>query len=314
MPALAPGVERQRAERGPRGVPATGARDTGAVQLISRLADVADRYDALLCDVWGVLHDGVAAYPEAVAALRWARASGIGVVLVTNMPRPRAVMPAALAKVGVPRDCWDEVVTSGDLTRVELAARAPGPVHLLGRVNDRVLWEGLGLHFVEDLADAQFLAIASLERAEQDPNEYLPELRAARVRDLELVCANPDLQVSSGGKLRWVAGAVADLYGQLGGRVVQVGKPHAPIYARARAVTAELAGREIADSRILAIGDGIGTDLLGANRQGLDSLFIATGMNGDTLRDGSGRVDPARANAAVAAGGATATYALPVLR
>lgn len=283
------------------------------MRTIKSLADLTGQYDALLCDVWGVLHDGVVAYPDAVAALRRARAAGVVVVLVTNMPQPHPVMPTALAKVGVPRDCWDEVVTSGDLIRDELAVRAPGPVRELGRTHGRALWAGLGLRFVDALADAQFLAIAGLERAEQEPDEYLPELRAARARDLELLCANPDLQVRSGGELRWVAGAVADLYEQLGGRVVQAGKPYPPIYDRARAIIGELAGRELSDSRILAIGDGIGTDLLGANRQRLDSLFVACGMNGNTLLDGAGRVDRARAGAALADGGATATYALPHL-
>ncbi len=282
------------------------------MRTIESLADLTGRYEALLCDVWGVLHDGVAAFPTAVGALRRARTAGVVVVLVTNMPRPHRVMPAALAKVGVPRDCWDEVVTSGDLIRDELAVRAPGPVHQLGR-GTQALWAGLGLRFVDDLADAQFLAIAGLERADQDPDDYLPQLRAARDRDLELLCANPDLQIRSGGELRWVAGAVAQRYESLGGRVVQAGKPHPPIYQRAREVVAQQAGRVIPDSAILAIGDGIGTDLLGANRAGLDSLFIATGMNGDTLLDPAGEVDPARAHAALAAGGATATYALPAL-
>ena len=161
------------------------------------------------------------------------------VVLLTNMPRPSSTMPAALGRLGFPDDAWDAIVTSGDAIRGELARRAPGPVLRLGRDTDRGLWDGLGLEFVDDLDRARFAAIAGLRTTQEAPGDYAAILRAARERDLELLCANPDVQIMSGGALRWCAGAVADAYAALGGRVVQAGKPHAAIYDRAFEVLAE---------------------------------------------------------------------------
>jgi HAD superfamily hydrolase (TIGR01459 family) len=283
------------------------------VQTIGSIAELADRYDAVLCDVWGVLHDGIQVFPGAPDALIELRRAGVSVVLLTNMPRPSAVVPGALHRLGFPDDAWDAIVTSGDAIRGELARRAPGPVLRLGRDADHALWEGLGLEFVEDLASARFLAIAGLHRPDETPDAYAAILRAARDRDLELLCANPDVQIMSGGELRWCAGAVAEVYAAIGGRVVQAGKPHALIYDRALEVLGAVAGRAIPLERILAIGDGPGTDLLGANRQGLDALFIASGIHGESLLDGDEVAVP-RAEQLLADAGVTATYVMPRLR
>lgn len=278
------------------------------MQTIRSVAELAGQYDAVLCDVWGVLHDGRTVFPGAGDALIGLRAAGVRVILVTNMPRPSGTMPGALARMGFPDDAWDAIVTSGDVIRGELARRAPGPVRRLGRDTDSALWDGLGLHFVEELDRARFMAIAGM-RVHEAPSEYAPILRAARDCDLELVCANPDLQIMSGGELRWCAGSVADAYSMIGGRVVQAGKPHAAIYDRAFEVVAEAAGGVVPRERVLVIGDGPVTDLLGANRQGLDSLFIATGIHGDSLlRDGA--VDLGRARAVLDAAGVAATYTM----
>jgi len=275
---------------------------------IGSLAEVTGDYDALLCDVWGVIHDGRTVFPGVADALRAARARGMVVVLLTNVPRPSSTMPGALARLGFPDDTWDAIVTSGDAIRVELARRAPGPVHRIGRDNDEGLWEGLGLRF-SDLDRARFLAIAGLRGSADSPEAYRPVLRAARERDLELVCANPDIRVQVGDRLVWSAGAVADEYAGLGGRVVQAGKPHGAIYARAFQVLDRVAGRTLPRDRVLAVGDGVGTDILGAKRQGIDSLFIATGMHGSTLLSGS-RIDEALVAAALAAGGVRATHVM----
>lgn len=282
------------------------------MQQIRSVLDVADRYDAVLCDVWGVLHDGRTVYPGAGEALRGLRAAGLGVVLLTNMPRPSSTMPGALARLGFPADAWDAIVTSGDAIRVELAARAPGPVHVLGRTTDRGLWDGLGLDFVDDVADAGFLGIAGLRGGAEVPGDYETELRAARERDLELLCANPDLVIRSGGQLRWCAGSVAQAYEDMGGQVVQAGKPHAAIYGRALEIVDAAVGRPVPRARILAIGDGIGTDILGASRQGLDRVFVASGMHGDALLRGSG-VDEGRVAEALAEESVSATYVIPRL-
>ncbi len=283
----------------------------GLPRRIRRVSEVASSYDAVLCDVWGVIHDGRAAFPEAAEALRGLRRSGLVVVLLTNVPRPSSTLPSLLARLGFPDDAWDEIVTSGDAIRVELARRAPGPMLRLGRDTDAGLWEGLGLELAS-LSKARFMAIAGLRDRAETPEAYTEVLRAARARDLELLCANPDVQVMVGGELAWCAGAVAQQYAAQGGRVVQAGKPHTAIYARARDVLARCTGAQVPNARILAIGDGIPTDILGANRQGLDSLFIGTGMHGTSLIS-NGHLDTSLAQEALASAGVTATYAMTVL-
>ncbi len=283
------------------------------MQGIGAVSELVGKYDAVLCDVWGVLHDGRTVFPGAAAALTALRAAGVSVVLLTNMPRPSSTMPAALAHLGFPGDAWDAIVTSGDAIRGELARRAPGPVLRLGRDTEDGVWDGLGLQFVTDLDRARFMAIARLREAHEGPGDYATVLRAGRARDLELLCANPDRQIMTGGQLRWCAGSVADAYAAMGGRVVQAGKPHGAIYERAFEVLEGVAGRPVPRARVLVIGDGPDTDLLGANRQGLDSLFIATGIHGDTLLDGAG-VDLPRARQVLDGSGVSATYVMPRLR
>lgn len=279
------------------------------MRTIQSLTEALGDYDAVLCDVWGVIHDGRTVYPGAADALRRVRAAGVPVVLVTNVPRPGHTMPDALDRLGFPGDAWDAVVTSGDLIRGDLAQRSPGPVHRLGRDTDEGVWHGLNLDFVDDPNDAAFLAIAGLRNPDEQPEEYYPVLRAAARRDLELLCANPDIKVSSGDRLVWCPGSVAAIYEGLGGRVIQSGKPHEPIYARCMEVVADLLGRPVPPERLLAVGDGIGTDIAGAVAQGLDSVFVASGMHGDSLLDGE-RVDQSRAAAALADGGVAARYVM----
>lgn len=283
------------------------------MQTIGSVDELAGHYDAVLCDVWGVLHDGRSVFPGTADALIGLRARGVRVVLLTNMPRPSSTMPEALARLGFPDAAWDAIVTSGDAIRAELSRRAPGPVLRLGRDSDHGLWQGLGLEFVEDLDRARFTAIAGLRDGDEHPEAYAGILRAARDRDLELLCANPDVQIMSGGRLRWCAGAVAQAYATLGGQVVQAGKPYAAIYDRAFEVLNSVAGGVVPKERILAIGDGTATDLLGANRQGIDTLFIASGIHGDSLLDGAG-VDLPRVRRALDAAAVRATYVMPRLR
>lgn len=287
-----------------------GAQAQGAAhgpRRLDSLDDVADRYDAVLCDVWGVLHDGETLFPGVAEVLTELRRNGTAVVLVSNVPRPGWTLPKHLAELGLPADAYDAIVTSGDVIRPELAGRAPGPVHRLGRSGDEGLWDGLGLEF-GPIGQARFLAIAGL-RPGETPQDYVEVLRKARVRDLVLLCANPDLQVQDGDDLVWCPGAIARDYGLLGGRVIQTGKPHAPIYRRARETVDRVAGRSVPQARLLAVGDGIGTDILGANRAGIDSVFIATGIHRDSLLT-DGQVDLPGAEAALSAAHARATYAM----
>ncbi len=286
---------------------AGGSAPVPPMQQLTSLRELDERYDAILCDIWGVLHDGETLFAGVAELLVGLRGAGKVVVLVSNVPRPGWTLPRHLDALGLPAEAYDAIVTSGDVIRPELARRAPGPVHRLGRSGDEGLWDGLGLEF-GPIGQAQVLAIAGL-RAGETPADYADALRRARARDLTMLCANPDIQVQSGDGLAWCAGAIARDYGLLGGRVIQTGKPHAPIYARAREAVDRVAGRSVPQDRLLAIGDGIGTDIVGANRAGIDSVFVATGMQGDSLLT-EGRVDLPRAEAALTAAGARATYVL----
>lgn len=281
------------------------------MQTIFSLESVIDCYDAILCDVWGVIHNGRRIFPNAAAALTQARNAGKYVVLLTNVPKPRGPIPGQLDRLGFPRAAYDAIVTSGDAIRAELAKRAPGPMYKIGPAHDLSLWEGLGLTQSE-LAQASFIGISGLNRDNEKPEDYAAILREARARNLELLSANPDIVVRVGDQLIWCAGAIARDYAAIGGRVVMAGKPHAPIYELAYAELAALAGGAIDKSRILCIGDGVGTDVTGANAQNLDCLFIASGMHGEALWS-DGELDPTKVEAALADERARATYVMTEL-
>jgi HAD superfamily hydrolase (TIGR01459 family) len=281
-------------------------------QIIPSIDAIADRYDAVLCDVWGVLHNGRRAYPAACAALQRLRAAGKHVILITNVPKPRGPIPGQLDHAGVPRDAWDAIVTSGDAIRVELAMRAPGPMFKIGPGEyDRPLWEGLGLAEAP-LKDAAFFAISGLFHDDETPADYTGILQEARARDLVMLCANPDIIVQWGDKMIWCAGAIARDYEAIGGKVIMAGKPYPPIYELAYRELETITGRAIEKSRILAIGDGVPTDIAGANDQGLDCLFIASGMHGEALWT-NGVADAAKIYSALAEEGVRANYAMAAL-
>lgn len=279
---------------------------------IDSIDDIADRYDAVFCDVWGVIHNGRQAYPAACAALQRLRNAGKHVILITNVPKPRGPIPGQLDRAGVPRDAWDAIVTSGDAIRAELAQRAPGPMFKIGPDDyDRTLWEGLGLAQAP-LSEAAFFAISGLNRDDETPEDYAETLRQAKARNLDFICANPDIVVQHGSRMIWCAGAIARDYEALGGKAIMAGKPFAPIYDLARKELTHIAGRTIAPAGILCIGDGVVTDIAGANAQGLDSLFIAAGIHGEGLQT-NGKLDPAKVDAALAEENARATYAMAAL-
>lgn len=270
------------------------------------------RYDAVFCDVWGVVHNGREAFAPALAALQRFRAAGGVVILLTNVPKPNDPIPGQLDRLGAPRSAWDAIVTSGDAIRIELKKRAPGPMHKIGPPHDAALWAGLGLDFAE-LNEAAFIGVSGLNHDEREtPEDYHAALDAARARDLEMICANPDIVVRVGDRLIWCAGAIARDYAERGGRVVMAGKPHAPIYDLAFAKLARITNKAIPRGRVLCIGDGIGTDLKGANAQGLDALFIASGMHGEALFT-NGALDASKVEAALRQEGAHAAYWAPAL-
>jgi len=255
---------------------------------IATLDEIADGYDAVLCDVWGVVHNGVEAFVEAAAALARVRAAGKPVVLLTNSPRPNADVAVQLDTIGVGRDAWDGIVTSGDVTR-DLIAEGARRIFHLGPERDLPIFDGLNLRFVS-LSEAEYVVCTGLRDDEREtPDSYRAELETMRARKLFMLCGNPDLVVERGDKLIYCAGAIADLYRELGGDVLYAGKPHAPIYDLALQRVKAVRGNAPPRGRVLAIGDSVRTDLTGATKAGLDCLFVTAGIHAEELGD---RDDP----------------------
>lgn len=247
---------------------------------IAGLAEVADRYDVLLCDVWGVLHNGRESFAGAREALARFRAERGPVVLISNAPRPNGPILEQLDSLGVPRAAWTRVVTSGDATRALLAERAPGPVCKLGPDRDWPLYDGLALD-AADIEHAAFICCTGPYDDEADePEDYRAPFAGAVERGLEFICANPDIVVQRGDKLIYCAGALAQLYQSLGGRVLMAGKPYPAIYELALSEAERAAGAPLDRKRVLCVGDGLPTDIRGANAQDLDVLFVANGIHG----------------------------------
>jgi HAD superfamily hydrolase (TIGR01459 family) len=278
---------------------------------ISGLHEIADHYDVLLCDVWGVIHNGRESFPEACEALVRFREARGPVVLVSNAPRPSQNVVPQLRALGVPDEAWSGFVTSGDATRQGLAARAPGPAWAVGPLRDAPLYDGTDVAFAETPWEAAFVACTGPFDDEKDtPEDYRERFKICVERGLEMICANPDRVVQRGDKLIYCAGALADLYVELGGRVYMAGKPYSPIYETALNGAAQMLGRPLDTSRVLAVGDGIPTDILGANRQGLDALFVAAGIHGDETAGADGGLDPDKAEALLADREAKARWAI----
>lgn len=252
--------------------------------ILTSLDEIAERYDVVLCDLWGCLHNGVAAYPAAVDALRRFKARGGTVVLLTNAPRPRASVARQLARMDVPEDCWDVIVTSGDSARAAMFEGAVGTrVYFIGEQHDLTFFEPM-----EILPDAPAIERVPLQEAEgivctgpfdalADPSVNRPDFLYAKQKGLKLLCANPDLVVDRGESREWCAGALAALYTEMGGESLYFGKPHPPIYDLARRRLAAM-DRSTPDERILCIGDGVHTDVRGAMGEDMDALFITGGL------------------------------------
>ncbi|MBO6540713.1 MAG: TIGR01459 family HAD-type hydrolase [Rhizobiaceae bacterium] len=245
---------------------------------IDALAAISGDYDVILCDVWGVLHNGVEAALPAVEALQKARGEGKIVVLITNAPRPREPVSAAMGRIGVPRDAWDRMVTSGDVTR-DLIAENARRIYHLGPDSDASLLEGLDIELVEEFEAQTVVCTGLFEDEVETPEDYAETLMRLRARDLPFICANPDIVVERGDRMIWCAGALARDYAQLGGRTLIAGKPHRPIYDAALDAAKELLGRDVPAARVLAIGDGVLTDIKGAAAFGIDALFITAGIH-----------------------------------
>ncbi|MGY9049204.1 HAD family hydrolase [Puniceibacterium antarcticum] len=253
-------------------------------RLIQSLSEISRQYDALFVDLWGCVHDGVKAIPSAVTALQTYRKTGGTVVLVTNSPQPRTNVEKQLEKFGVPTDAWDTITTSGDSARAAMFEGAVGQkVWFIGQPHDQGFFTPLKV--VTDPVDitqvpldqAEGIICCGPEDPHADPAVYRPQFLLAKQMGLKLLCANPDIVVDRGESREWCAGALAKLYTEMGGESLYFGKPHPPIYDLARRRLAEL-GREVGNARILAIGDGIHTDISGAMGEDIDSLFITGGL------------------------------------
>jgi HAD superfamily hydrolase (TIGR01459 family) len=288
-------------------------------QIIRSLTEISDRYDVLYCDLWGCLHDGHTPFTEAVAALRGFRARGGTVLLLTNSPRPRAQVEQQLEEIGVPRDCWDIVASSGDSARAAMLRGLVGrKVWFIGDPSDHGFFAPM-----EIVGAAPEITKVALEEADgivctgpfdpqADPSVLRPQFLIAKARGLKLLCANPDIVVDRGETREWCAGALAALYTEMGGESLYFGKPHAPIYELARMRLAQI-GVDPDPDRVLAVGDGIRTDILGALGDATDTLFITGGL----ARAETGTVrqpDPEKLRAYLNEAQIAATYSIGYLR
>lgn len=250
---------------------------------------LAPAYDVVLSDVWGVVHNGVAAFPAACEALTRFRAQGGTVVLITNAPRPNSVVAAQIEQFGAPRSIYDAIVASGDVTRSEIEKR-PGQTLLhVGPKRDLSIFEGLNVTFAP-VETADYVICSGLFHEETEtPEDYRPLLQQMLARRLFMVCGNPDVVVERGETLLYCAGAIADLYAKMGGDVLYAGKPYAPIYDLAVKFAGQARGEKVDRKRVLAIGDSVRTDFTGAASYGIDCLFVTAGIHSAEF---GGREDP----------------------
>jgi HAD superfamily hydrolase (TIGR01459 family) len=257
---------------------------TASPPLIANFSAIAPDYDILLSDVWGVIHNGIAAYQDACDALMRMRARGGVVILVTNAPRPSEVVSRQLERLHVPRETYDAIVSSGDVTRSVIQERHGQSLYHLGPQRDRSIFNGLDVRFAP-LETADYVVCSGLEDDESEtPDDYRGRLEAMLARNLFMVCGNPDVVVERGSTLVYCAGAIADLYATMGGKVLYAGKPYRPIYEMALSKAQNAAAnRKITVRRVLAIGDSVRTDLKGARTMGFDFLFVTSGIHAEEL-------------------------------
>jgi HAD superfamily hydrolase (TIGR01459 family) len=252
---------------------------TETIPVIDAIAPLGKGYAAWLVDIWGVMHNGVRAFPPAVEATRRYREQGGIVILLSNSPRPSKPLQRQLTNLGASKESYDTTVSSGDLTRHELAKHAGARIFHLGPERDLPIFKDLDLTRV-DAKDAELVVCTGLFNDDTEtPEDYEVLLRELAGRKLTMLCANPDHLVERGHNLVYCAGALAQIYEEIGGKVIYAGKPYAPIYELAEETIAGIAGRKVPRSEILAIGDGIRTDMAGAAEFGLDAVFVASGLH-----------------------------------
>lgn len=254
------------------------------------LGQIVDQYDCILCDVWGVLHNGKEIWMDAANALTKAREAGVPVVMITNAPRPQGPVLRQLANMNCPDGVFDELVTSGDVTRA-LIQQLDGPVYHIGPERDYALYDGLNVEFAEPEHAAGIVCTGLFDDYNEHPKEYIERFKTYIGHNLPLICANPDIVVEVVDRLLWCAGALAREYDQLGGETRIVGKPYAPIYDVALEHAEKISGKSIERSKVLAIGDGLPTDIKGAADNNVDALFITNGIHAADYTDGEVNTD-----------------------
>jgi len=285
---------------------------TSPLPSISGLADLTGRYDAVLSDVWGVVHNGVAAFPSAVDALVQFRKSGGKVIFITNAPRPSGPLIAMLDRLGVGRESYDAIVSSGDATRVMIGKYSGRAIHHVGPpTEDDALYEGLNVRRAGP-EEAEAGVVTDLDTDDDTPEMYRERARLWLARKLPMICANPDRVVEHGDKIIYCGGALGDLYAAMGGMVLMAGKPYRPIYEEAFRLAEVAAGKPLDRSRVLAIGDSVRTDATGAAQFGLDLLFVTGSIHAAEL-DAFGKPDPQAIADLVAPSGARLAGFLPRL-
>ena len=263
-----------------------------SLRFVEGLRDLVGGVEVVLSDIWGVVHNGLVAFPEACAALHTFRKQGGTVILITNAPRPADSVQRQLRKLGVADNTYDAIVSSGDLTRQFVADHPGRKMYWIGPERDSSLHRGLDM-VLAPLEQADYIVCTGLFDDETESAEdYRKMMLQARDRNLTLICANPDIVVERGDRLIYCAGAIAELYRELGGEVIFYGKPHRPIYERAMQLAAKRHHHPIGLNRVLAIGDSVRTDLAGAHSFGIDCLFVTRGIHAEDF-EGVDQLDPA---------------------
>jgi len=229
----------------------------------------------MLCDAWGVIHNGVKLFPGAGEAMVRFRETRGPIIILTNAPRPAAIIPGQLDRLGLPRGAYDVVVTSGDSTRAEIERFLPARAYRIGPEKDDSLFESMAIEFAPASEAAFIICTGLVDDQSETPEGYRPLLEDLAGRNLPMICANPDIIVNWGGRMIWCAGALAEIYEQLGGKVIYGGKPHAPIYRLAFKAIDHARGQATSKARVLVVGDGLTTDIAGANKAGVDALLVA---------------------------------------
>jgi len=283
-----------------------------AAEPLGGLSEIAERYDAVFCDIWGVVHNGIAAHPLAPPALAAFRRGGGRVVLITNAPRPHAPIAGMLDDMGVPRDAYDAIISSGDVTRTMLTAYRGQTLHYIGPPGENdALFEGLDITLGR-AEDAKALIVTDLDTDDDTPEMYNDRITLWLERRLPLICANPDRVVEHGDRLLYCGGALADLYEARGGMIRMAGKPYRPIYEEALKLAESAAGHPIPRNRLLAIGDSVRTDATGAAGFDIDLLFITGSIHAAEI-DAFGKPNPEAIRSLVAPSGARLAGFMPRL-